>query len=1125
MRFERFPIVLGLLLSLCLVTAPMFGQSLTTGSISGTVYDPSHAVVPNATVNLKSLDTGMTASANTSASGSFTFSLLKPGNYQVSVKQGGFAEVVQNLQVQVGQTTKGDIDLVVAKGTETVEVSGTAPLVNTDPSINTTFTQQEVAQLPSAGGDITNIADTAPGVVVNSTGGYGNFTVNGLPATSNLFTINGENDMDPYFNINNSGATNLTLGQNEIGEATVVTNPYSAQYGQLSGAQVVYSTKSGTNAYHGNAQYWWNGRLLNGNNWMNHQFQVQNGLPNQAPFANANQYAASFGGPVIKDKTFFFVDYEGLRFVLPNVINVNIPTPAFATAVYNNVLANEPAEAPMYQTMLGLWENAPGAQNAVPYGADGPCSAITLPGWTSGTPCSASFTATPTALAWEYIFAARVDQKIGQNDTMFVRYKLDHGLQPTYLDGVNSKFDALSKQPSWDVQAQETHIFGPTLTNAFTATLSHYVAQFQQGSQAAQTFPFAQSFNISSTDNFYAYNPVYAFPQGRNITQYQFIDDISWTHGSHTLKFGENFRRYDVSDHNFFYNNPRLYWWNPTGLQGFADGFTWQYRQADNVASNVPVAMWGIGFYGQDEWKARRNLKLTLALRVERNSNPVCQTNCFANFKSGFTSLPSYQAFAAGQDPTVVNYSSDIAFNQHQAYPNVDKVVLSPRFGFSWDPRNNGKTVVSGGFGMFYDSPAAGVVDNLLANPPVSVTFRIRNGSTGVLPFDPAGAPNTYAQAVAAFDINSNYSTISQNLANIGVVFPAPAFTSIVGTVKAPEWQEWNLMVQQQLTHTLVFSANYVGNHGARIPYTNAWGNAYDPFDIYGGADGIPVGAPPVPNYGTVTETRSGAVSNYNGLTLSLRKQFSKWIAAHVNYTWSHNIDENSNGGIFTYGDSVLGQISPISLRASNYGNSDYDIRHLLNADFVVNPEFHKSGPIKWLINGWQFSGKMFWRTGLPFAITDGNLNGYVFNGGNTTFAEVVGPVQTGGCGKSNADWQGQAAPCLLSSGLFDTFNNFPNGYSTQRRNQYRGPHFFDMDLNLFKNFKIAERFNFAIGAQAFNAFNHPNFGTPNNTFFTGDTTFGTISTMTGVPTSPYGNFLGFDSSPRVMQVTAKIVF
>ena len=283
MRFERFPFALVVLLTMCLVASPMFGQTLTTGNIVGTVVDPSHAVVPNATVNLKGSDTGSTATSTTNATGSFSFNLLRPGRYQISVKTSGFAEVVQTAEVEVGQTTNAEIRLSVQKGTETVEVSGTAPLINTEPSSNTAFTQEEVAQLPSAGGDITNIADTAPGAVVNGTGGYGNFTVNGLPATSNLFTVNGENDMDPYFNINNTGATNLTLGSNEVQEVTVTSNAYGGEYGQLAGAQVTMITKSGSNHYHGNAQYWWNGRYMNSNDWQ------LNNAGSVRPFSNANQ--------------------------------------------------------------------------------------------------------------------------------------------------------------------------------------------------------------------------------------------------------------------------------------------------------------------------------------------------------------------------------------------------------------------------------------------------------------------------------------------------------------------------------------------------------------------------------------------------------------------------------------------------------------------------------------------------------------------------------------------------------------------------------------------------------------------------------------------------------------------
>ena len=281
---------------------------------------------------------------------------------------------------------------------------------------------------------------------------------------------------------------------------------------------------------------------------------------------------------------------------------------------------------------------------------------------------------------------------------------------------------------------------------------------------------------------------------------------------------------------------------------------------------------------------------------------------------------------------------------------------------------------------------------------------------------------------------------------------------------------------------------NYVGNHGSRISYSNAWPNAYDYYGLY---EGTVQANPLAYSYGTITQYKQGAVSNYNGLTFSLRKQFSNWISGHLNYTWSHNIDETSNGGLFQYGfegtNTILGQISPTSLRTDNYGNSDYDIRHLVNADFVINPSFHKTGGLKWITEGWQFSGKMFWRTGLPYTIADGNLSGTIINGGDTIPSVVIGNAQPGGCGSSNASFDATvipAAQCLNPAAILDANDPSWDGqqYSTQRRNQYRGPHYFDMDLNLFKNFKIGERFNLAIGAQAFNAFNHPNFGLPNAT-------------------------------------------
>jgi hypothetical protein len=1168
MRLQRFPVVA--LFTLVFATAMMFGQSLTTGNITGTVMDPTHAIVPNATVNLKGMETGSTASAVTSSNGSYNFGLLKPGRYQISVKQAGFAEVTESTEVEVGQTSTIDIVLTVQKGAETVEVTTAAPLINTEPSQNTAFTQEEVAQLPSAGGDITNIADTAPGAVVNGTGGYGNFTVNGLPATSNLFTVNGENDMDPYFNINNSGASNLTLGQNEIGEATVITQPYGGQYGQLAGAQVTYVTKSGTNQYHGNAMYWWNGRYLNANDWMNIQGEQAAGLPNKPGFSNANQWASSFGGPIYKDHTFFFVDYEGLRFVLPNEDFIVAPTPAFITAAENNVATNSnpaiAAESATYNKLMSFWQNAPlysaNSTNASTYFspvAGDSCDTLqsTIPSWSNGTACALGYAYTPTAKAWEYILSVRVDQKLSNSDNIFGRYKLDHGLQPTFISPISPSFDANSPQPAWDAQAQETHVFKPNLTNSLTATFSHYVALFV-APQSAATFNYGEDF--VEDQSFYDFTAPNAaagsFPQGRNISQYQFIDDLSWTRGNHTFKFGENFRRYDVSDHNFFNTSPTNVWGPATGdLAGFASGTAFEYFQQYNPNTNVPIGLWGIGVYAQDEWKAMHNLKLTFALRLEHNANPVCQISCFSNLKTPFADT---QAVAAGTAGSLnVPYSADIAYGQHTAYPGVDSILPSPRFGFNWDPRGNGKTVLSGGIGLFYDNPAAGMVDNEIANIPVAVPFAILGSpvTNGVLPFNPNGAPATWQASVNAFSINESYNQIQAALP-AGVPLATPNFGAITGTIHSPEWTEYNFAVQQEIDRSTVFIVNYAGNHGARISYFTEWPNAYDNWGgTYATASGpvttglfggyIPL-APAAASFYQVTQHQQGAISNYNGLTFSLRRQFSKWVSAHLNYTWSHNLDETSNGGLFNYGfegnNTILGQINPYSLRAQNYGNTDYDVRNLVNADFVVNPSFHKTGALKWATEGWQFSGKMFWRTGLPYTITDGNLAGIgtVDAGGNSILAYVTGNAQTSGCGKGNASYDGLGVPgCLNPAGLLDTsvnaasFVNFTPGgaaptpapWSNQRRNQYRGPHYFDFDLNLFKTFKVAERVTMGIGAQAFNAFNHPNFALPNANFTTGNPTFGTITSMQGVPTSPYGNFLGFDSSPRVLQLSAKVVF
>ncbi len=1166
MRILRVGIAVVFLLTLFNVSFAA-GQSLTLGGIAGRVTDPTGAVIADAKVGLKSLDTGETQTTTTSGEGTYRFNLLKPGRYEVTIEVGGFAKTVKSTAVAVGQTSQVDAALEISKSAETIEVSGAAPLISTEPGVATSYTPEEVALLPAAGGDITTMAFTSPGVVVSQGMGYGNFTVNGLSGTSNLYTVNGENDMDPYFNINNSGASNLTLGANEVQEATITTNPYSGEYGQLSGAQVSYVTKSGTNSFHGNAQWYWNGRAMNSNDFFN------NATGGTRPFSNANQWAASVGGPVIKDHTWFFVDTEGMRFILPNVDSEVIPTPAFAAAVQANVAALEPNEAPAYSKMFGIYANASAGKVTTPQpvvtGSE--CSTISLPTWTTGTPCLETFTATPTSFAKEWILAGRVDQKLTQRDDLFFRFKLDYGLQPTAVDPLDSAFDANSNQPAWDYQVNLRHVFNSNMTNAFTATLSHYVAQFAQDVAAWQAaFPYG-GVQFGGDVGISGVNPAIAnFPQGRNITQYQFIDDISWTRGKHSLKFGLNFRRYDVSDHNFFFTYPTTIFADLTsttlgggagltGLQAFANGYANSYEQQASISTDVPIALWGIGFYVEDQWKVSSNFSLVGALRFEKNANPVCQTNCLVNYNTSFPNLPSIKAGYAGAGD--VPYSSDINTGLHSAYPGVDAINVSPRIAFSWSPNasdhfpffpGGNKTVISGGIGIFYDNPAAELVDSLLGNPPDSVFFNIQPldknaspGTIGILPFDstaPNGGPASFAAASAAFNINKSYNQLSQILDPIIGSNPPIGFNSIQGTIHSPQVQEWNLKIDQEINKSTAFSVNYVGNHSINLLYRNGWWNGFATNSIYANVPGIQ--AQPYPNYAAVTTVQSGAVANYNGVTVSLREQFHSWFLAHFNYTFSHTLDEDSNGGLVPIGNSAVSgypgmdiqtQINPLSLRANNYGNADYDIRNLMNADFVITPPVHFENRFaKAALGGWQWSGKIYARTGLPYSVLDGYAGaGLAQVQPGVNLAQQISAGAANSCG-AGAAYTNTTTPCLNASAFQYTGPELsgPNqgkqlyslaAFPSQTRNQFRGPNYFDADMGLFKTFSFKERFNFGLGATAFNVFNHPNFNLPGSTL--GGAFFGQIFQMQGVPSSPYGNFLGFDSSVRVVQLSLKLNF
>ncbi len=1083
--------ILAVLVIAAVMAPSMMAQSLVTGDITGTVTDPSGAVVSGATVSLKSDANGSMRTATTGSNGTYRFSLLSPGSYTVSVSASGFSKAETQTSVNIGQATVADVKMALGSNSQTVEVTSAAPLVNTDNAdLSTSFDQNMISNQPNGGNDITYVAQTAPGINMNTGGGYGNFQTSGLPATSNVFTVNGENDMDPYLNLNNSGATNLTLGRNDIAEATVTTNAYGGQFGQQAGAQVSYVTKSGTNQFHGNAEYWWTGRAMDANDWFNNL----NSTPR--PFANNNEWADSLGGPIKKDKLFFFADNEGIRYIVPSTQQVISPTPQFAAATLANLATVNPASIPLYTKMFNYYESAPGYGNGIPALGGGNCGDVV--GFT-GT-CFNQYQATPALPGTEWILSGRVDYNLSDKDHLFWRVRMDHGTQATYADPIAPAFSAASYQPAYDGQGQWTHVFSPNATNNFIYAGSYYRAIFTQNDVNPSTFnTWVDMGGIGATS---LCNLCSVFPQGRNVTQYQFVDDFSLTKGPHALKFGANYRRYDITDYTFSeFTNPLAFIGDQ---EGFFNGQSLEYVQNFPTRLTQPVALWGIGLYAQDEWSVSKNLKITLAIRAEHNSNPVCQLNCAAQFTGPFQ--------AESTDPNSP-YNSQINANLHQIFRSTDTLNWAPRFGFAWSPGSK-TTVVRGGFGIFYDAFPAFIGDQFMVNLPGVVPITLCCAGYNWADQTGAGAGAQASSSAAAisngFASGASFNSLSAQLPG---VFAPPNFTSQVGTFHTPTYQEWSLQLEQAVGDKTSLSLAYVGNHGYHEPTLNY------PNVSASGVIGLPT-TPYSGNYATVGQWSSSAVSNFNGLTGSFSQRMTEGFTVNASYTWSHAMDEISNGGVLAYSTtSISNQINPFCLRCSNYGNADYDIRNSFNASYVWQTPFKFSGKFtNGAFGGWTLSQNFFARSGLPFTVLDtttgiGNYNP------NTPYipAQVIGGSPYAGQGSCvNGNSQ-----CLIAAAFegASTYGAFP----TQQRNTYRGPGFFDSDFTINKNFKITERVAFGFGTNFYNIFNHPNFHNPQNLFGTGN--FGAITSTTAPPTGPYGSFATGLPSGRIIQFQGKLVF
>jgi Carboxypeptidase regulatory-like domain len=1113
MRFKRFrnaALAMSLLIApatLAVLSMPNVAraQTNTTGAIDGAVSDSTGAIVPNATIAITNTATGAIFRVTSNASGEYRVSQLPPGSYTVSTTASGFQTSKLTIQVSAGQVATGNLTLSVGETATTVEVTGSdVPLLHTDDAqISTTFTQEQIENMPNPGNDLTFVAQTAPGSIMNTQGGYGNFSSFGLPGTANTFTVNGGYYNDPFLNINNSGASNLALGANDIASVSVTSNAYNASFGGLGGAQVTEVSRSGGNKFHGNADYWWNGRAMNANDF----FNKNSGTPR--PFDNVNQWAAAVGGPIKKDKSFFFANYEGLRVVLPSRATVYAPDASYQAQTLANLTANGLAsEIPIYQNIFNLYNNAPGYANATQSTSDA----------SSGGYGTVQFNANAGNFTHEYLFNGRVDQNLGDHDHLFGHATIDKGVQATYTNVLNPIFDALSPQPAYEGQLGEQHIFSPNVSNSFLFSTIYYRAVFTNTNEnaSAALVPFTLLFADGDLgSNSSAAQPGgdnYIWPQGRDVTGYQFQDDVSWTKGKHTIGFGWTMRRDDLTDFSpsEFTTSPEAYTTNASFQQGYVDLWYEQFP----TRQTQPVALYDMGWYLQDQWKALPNLTITYGLRMEHNSDPVCRTSCFARLGTDFNSANTSTAAA---------YNTIISSGHETALAKLQPLGWEPRIGFAYLPFGpTSKTTLRAGFGMFADAFPGQVADMFLNNAPTNIPFTVYGPAFGgsnlaLVPSAPGSARSAAAASAAAFQSGFASGASLDMLAATVPGFAPPNISTARQRISYPTYEEWSLSVEQQISKNDSISVQYVGNRSYHQPVLNNGVNAFN----QGGAPGfgsLSTTAAPNSNFAAVTEVSSGAISNYNGGVAQWQHR-ARSLTLNLNYEYSHALDEISNGGFNGFSGNSTSPDNPFNL-AQNYGNADYDVRHYISGNVVYTP--HLRGP-KLLVDNWTFSSTVFHSTGLPFSVTDSGTATALANYGGPLYAQQTGSLSGHThCGGESATTtvNGNNVPCAFTSNFTSATD-----FGQSRRNQMFGPNYTDNDFAVFKGFGMPgfESGKLKIGAQFYNLWNHPNFGQPNGNIASGS--FGLISTTVNPPTSILGSFLGGDASPRLVQITGKFEF